>query len=62
MTGVLPNDNSGRGRFQVGMFKKPTNPNGGDYLKTGYQESDFEESQIYGGIYVEDSSNSCVTK
>jgi hypothetical protein len=62
VSGTLSNDNSGRGRFQLGVFKKPTNPSGSDWFKTGFQESGFEESQIYGGIFVEDSSNSCVTR
>lgn len=64
VTGELQNDNSGKGRFQVGIFKKPTDPSAGDlaWLDSGYQEPDFEESQIYGGIYVEDSANNCITK
>jgi hypothetical protein len=64
VTGELQNDNRGKGRFQIGMFKKPTDAPTGEnaWLNSGFQESDFEESQIYGGIYVEDSANNCITK
>ncbi|KAF2429643.1 hypothetical protein EJ08DRAFT_650294 [Tothia fuscella] len=64
VVGERPNDNSGKGRFQVGIFKKPTDvsPDVNTYLNTGFQEADFEESQIYGGIYVEDSAGNCITK
>lgn len=60
----MQNDNSGKGRFQVGMMKKPTDApsENNAWLSAGFQESDFEESQIYGGIYVEDSTNNCITK
>jgi hypothetical protein len=61
VTGHLPNNNAGKGRFQVGILKKATGSS--NELKDGFQEGNFEESQIYGGIFVEDSSkDDCVTR
>jgi hypothetical protein len=61
VTAELANDNSGLGRFQVGILKKGTDSS--NELTNGFQEGDFEESQIYGGIFVEDSSmNTCITR
>jgi len=63
VTAVLSNDNSEKGRFHVGIFKKPTGvTKDNQFLKGGYQERAFDEAQIYGGIFVEDSKNGCVTK
>jgi hypothetical protein len=61
VTDAFPNNNSGKGRFQVGILKKSTEYT--NELKDGFQEDSFEESQIYGGIFVEDSSkDGCVTR
>jgi hypothetical protein len=62
VTGILPNDNSGKGRFEVGITRKGTGQVRDEFTE-GYHESKFEESQIYGGIFIEDSSkNGCITK
>lgn len=61
VTGVLTNDVSGGGQMQIGLLKKPTG-NTTDVVNAGTQESNFEESLIYGGIFVEDSVNGCVSK
>jgi hypothetical protein len=55
----LSNDNSGGGQFQIGILKKPTNTVGVVY--DGYQESGIHEGQIYGSIFIEDSSGGCVS-
>lgn len=60
VTGALPNDNSGGGQLQLGMAKKPTETE--TVVWDGYQESiPQREGQIYGGVFVEDSSNGCVS-
>lgn len=61
ITGVVSNDNSGGGQMQIGLLKKPTG-NVKDIPHEGYQESNFEESLTFGGIFVEDSINGCVSK
>lgn len=50
---------SGGGQFQIGILKKPTGTN--DVVNSGYQESNLNEGQIYGGIFLEDSANGCVS-
>lgn len=60
VTRALPNDNSGGGQFQIGILKKPTNTTSVVY--DGYQESGIHEGQIYGGVFVEDSSNGCLSR
>ncbi|EOD52322.1 hypothetical protein UCRNP2_876 [Neofusicoccum parvum UCRNP2] len=57
--GPFTNDNSGAGQFQIGVLKKPTGTD--DVVNSGFQESGFSEGQIYGGIFVENSANSCVS-
>ena len=60
VTSQLPNDNSGGGQLQIGMAKKPTETE--TVVWDGYQESIPKgEGQIYGGVFVEDSSNGCVS-
>jgi hypothetical protein len=46
-------DNCGRGQFQLGMAKKPTETV--TVVYDGYQESNLHEGQIYGDIFIEDS-------
>ena len=53
------NDNSGGGQYQIGILKKPTGSS--DVVNTGFQQSKLDEGQIYGGIFIEDSSNGCVS-
>ena len=58
-TRPLSNDNSGGGQFQVGMMKKPTETI--SVVNDGYQESGIHEGQVYGGIFIEDSVNGCLS-
>jgi len=60
VTEALPNDNSGGGQYQIRMAKKPTETIGVVY--DGFQESNIHEGQIYGGIFIEDSSGGCISK
>ncbi|CAI6332357.1 unnamed protein product [Periconia digitata] len=50
---------AGGGQFQIGILKKPTGTS--DVVNGGYQESNLNEGQIYGGIFLEDSSDGCVS-
>lgn len=49
----------GGGQFQLGILKKPTGTS--DVANAGYQEANLNEGQIYGGLFVEDSANGCVS-
>jgi len=60
VTGLLRNDNSGGGQFQIGMAKKPTETVSVVY--DGYQETNLNEGQIYGGIFIEDSAAGCISR
>lgn len=61
VTALLPNDNAGGGQLQWGIAKKPTETQ--TVVYDGYQESIAMrgEGQIYGGVFVEDSSGGCVS-
>jgi hypothetical protein len=59
VTEVLPNDNSGGGALQIGVLKKPTETK--TVVFDGYQESPLNEGQIYGGLFVENSADHCVS-
>ncbi|CAO2656562.1 Nn.00g053650.m01.CDS01 [Neocucurbitaria sp. VM-36] len=61
VTEALPNENAGGGQLQLGIAKKPTETE--TVVYDGYQEpiSERGEGQIYGGIFVEDSSGGCVS-
>lgn len=43
----------------MGMLKKPTGTS--DVANAGFQEANLNEGQIYGGLFLEDSSNGCVS-
>jgi hypothetical protein len=43
----------------MGILKKPTGSN--DVVNSGYQSKNLNEGQIYGGLFLEDSANNCVT-
>ncbi|KAH6885940.1 hypothetical protein B0T10DRAFT_492019 [Thelonectria olida] len=58
-TEPVSNDNSGQGQYQIGILKKPTGTS--DVVNAGFQESPLNEGLIYGGIFIEDSSNNCVS-
>lgn len=59
VTEVLPNDNSGGGALQIGLLKKPTETK--TVVFDGYQESPLNEGQIYGGLFVENSADDCIS-
>ncbi|CAN8100614.1 unnamed protein product [Discula destructiva] len=59
VTEVLPNDNSGGGALQIGVVKKPTETK--TVVFDGFQESPLNEGLIYGGLFVENSANDCVS-
>ncbi|KAF2628590.1 glycoside hydrolase family 131 protein [Macroventuria anomochaeta] len=50
---------AGGGQFQIGVLKKPTGTS--DVVNAGYQSPNLNEGQIYGGLFVEDSANGCVS-
>lgn len=50
---------AGGGQFQLGMLKKPTGSS--DVVNSGYQSKNLNEGQIYGGIFLEDSADGCVS-
>ncbi|KIJ54763.1 glycoside hydrolase family 131 protein [Sphaerobolus stellatus SS14] len=61
VAGPAFNDNSGGGQFHTGVFKLPTGPLGIDVLHEGFQEAPINEGLIFGGIFIEDSADGCVT-
>jgi hypothetical protein len=50
---------AGGGQFQIGILKKPTGTS--DVVNGGYQERNLSEGQIYGGVFLEDSTSNCVS-
>ena len=50
---------AGGGQFQIGILKKPTGTS--DVVNSGYQSKNLNEGQIYGGIFLEDSADGCVS-
>lgn len=50
---------AGGGQFQLGLLKKPTGSS--DVVNNGYQSSNLNEGQIYGGVFLEDSVDGCVS-
>lgn len=56
----VSNDNSGDGQYQFGILKKPTGTD--DVVNGGYQQSPVDEGLIYGGVFLEDSADGCVSK
>ncbi len=59
VTEALSNNNAGQGQYQLGMLKKPTGTD--DVVNSGFQETGIDEGQIYGGIFLEDSADGCVS-
>lgn len=60
VTVPFPNDNSGGGQMQLGIAKKRTETE--TVVWDGYQESIVgSEGQIYGSVFVENSSGGCVS-
>lgn len=50
---------AGGGQFQLGILKKPTGST--DVVNNGFQSKDLKEGQIYGGVFLEDSVDGCVS-
>jgi len=50
---------AGGGQFQLGILKKPTGSS--DVVNSGYQSKNLNEGQIYGGVFLEDSADGCVS-
>lgn len=50
---------AGGGQYQLGLLKKPTGST--DVVNNGYQSKNLNEGQIYGGIFLEDSADGCVS-
>ncbi|KAF2431789.1 hypothetical protein EJ08DRAFT_570666, partial [Tothia fuscella] len=59
VTAIRSNHNDNGGQFHIGVLKKSTRAK--DPEKDGYQELGFQESQIYGGIFIEDSRSGCIS-
>ncbi|RYO93943.1 hypothetical protein DL763_004217 [Monosporascus cannonballus] len=59
VTPALSNNNAGQGQYQMGILKKPTGTD--DVVNSGFQETGLDEGQIYGGIFLEDSTDGCVS-
>lgn len=55
------NDNSGQGQQHFGIIKLPTGDADLDVVHEGFQESGIDEGLVYGGLFIEDSSDGCVT-
>ncbi|KAF4496322.1 endoglucanase c [Fusarium agapanthi] len=50
---------TGQGQFQIGILKKPTGTD--DVANSGFQEANLNEGLIYGGLFLEDSADGCVS-
>ncbi|KAK4167053.1 hypothetical protein QBC43DRAFT_230941 [Cladorrhinum sp. PSN259] len=59
VTSAVSNDNSGQGQYQIGILKKPTGTS--DVVNSGYQQKNLNEGLIYGGLFLEDSANNCIS-
>lgn len=55
-----PNDVSGGGQFHFGCLKKGVGKVK-DVVREGIQEPNINEGVIYGGIFMEDSANGCIS-
>ncbi|TEA15188.1 hypothetical protein C8034_v002416 [Colletotrichum sidae] len=56
----IVNDIQGQGQYHFGVLKKSVNGTG-DLTKSGFHESGINEGIIFGSIFLEDSSDGCVT-
>ncbi|RYO19843.1 hypothetical protein AA0113_g7514 [Alternaria arborescens] len=59
VAGPLTVNLQGGGQYQMGILKKPTGTS--DVANAGFQEANLDEGQIYGGLFLEDSINGCVS-
>ncbi|KFA69030.1 hypothetical protein S40285_08453 [Stachybotrys chlorohalonatus IBT 40285] len=60
VTDILANDLSGQGQYHIGLLKKPTGSDG-DITREGFQSSGINEAVLYGGIFLEDSADGCLS-
>lgn len=59
VAGPLTVDLSGGGQYQMGILKKPTGT--ADVANSGFQSANLNEGQIYGGLFLEDSKDGCIS-
>ncbi|KAF2180991.1 glycoside hydrolase family 131 protein [Zopfia rhizophila CBS 207.26] len=59
VAGPTSADLSGGGQFQLGILRKPTGSS--DVVNSGYHQKNLNEGQVYGGLFLEDSANNCVS-
>ncbi|EOA84464.1 uncharacterized protein SETTUDRAFT_29245 [Exserohilum turcica Et28A] len=59
VAGPIGADLSGGGQHHIGGLKKPTGTS--DVANAGFQEANLNEGQIYGGLFLEDSTGGCVS-
>jgi hypothetical protein len=57
---AVTNSVSGQGEYHFGILKKPIG-GGSDLPHNGYQPSKINEGVIFGGIFQEDSKNTCMS-
>ncbi|CBX98582.1 hypothetical protein IAQ61_007792 [Plenodomus lingam] len=50
---------TGGGQYQMGILKKPTGTD--DVVNSGFQSPNLNEGQIYGGLFLEDSADGCIS-
>lgn len=50
---------AGGGQFQFGILQNPTGST--DVVKNGFQSKILNEGQIYGGVFLEDLADGCVS-
>lgn len=55
------NDNTGFGQQHWGIIKLPTGDAGIDVVHDGFQESGLNEGLSYSGIFIEDSTDGCIS-
>jgi hypothetical protein len=60
VTREFPNQNTRTGKFHVGVLRYPLGGKGG--ARDGTQPRGVMDSQIYGGLFIEDGSNGCFSK
>jgi hypothetical protein len=59
VTQDLPNQNTQRAQFHIGVLKKSIGAKNAE--RDGFHEINVKESQIYGGIFIEDGRDGCVS-
>lgn len=57
---AVTNDVKGQGEYHFGILKKPIG-GGSDIPHNGFQPKGINEGVVFGGIFEEDSTGSCVS-